>query len=201
MMLARVWVLLLCACGLAPYVAAQSEAIPKAINDDWPSYNGDLTGRRFSSLSQITPQNAAHLQAQWVFHTKTPGVLEATPVVVKGIMYLTGSNDAFALNAQTGEVLWHYKRPISNGLIDDASGHINRGVALSGTHLYMETDNAHLLCLDARSGNLLWDVAYADWQQELRRHQRSTDRQRQSTGGHLRGRRRRARIHLPLSTP
>jgi alcohol dehydrogenase (cytochrome c) len=133
------------------------------INADWPSYNGDYTGRRYSGLSQITPQNVAQLREQWVFHAKTPGVLEATPVVVNGIMYFTGSNDAFALNAQTGEVLWHYSRPVSSGLIDDASGHINRGVALHGARLYMETDNAHLLCLDSRSGALIWDVAYADW--------------------------------------
>jgi len=152
--LTRIWVLIICAC--APYLSAQ-------IKDDWPSYNGDHTGRRYSGLSQITPQNAGQLQAQWVFHTRTPGVLEATPVVVDGIMYFTGSNDAFALNAQTGEVLWHHSRPISKGLIDDASGHINRGVAISGNRLYMETDNAHLLCLDARSGNQIWDVAYADW--------------------------------------
>src|SRR6202007_2435895 len=124
----------------APGVQA-SQLLSRTIKDDWPSYNGDYTGRRFSGLRQITPQNVGHLQAQWVFHTKTPGVLEATPVVVNGIMYFTGSNDAFALNAQSGEVLWHYSRPISSGLIDDASGHINRGVALSGTHLYMETDN------------------------------------------------------------
>jgi len=140
-----------------------AQLLSRTIGDNWPSYNGDYTGRRFSSLTQITPQNAGHLQAQWVFHTKTPGILEGTPVVVNGVMYFTGSNDAFALNAQTGEVLWHYLRTVSPGLIDDASGHINRGVALLGTHLYMETDNAHLLCLDARSGNLIWDIAYADW--------------------------------------
>jgi alcohol dehydrogenase (cytochrome c) len=145
--------LLLCAC-----TSAWGQ-----INADWPSYNGDYTGRRYSGLSQITPQNVAQLREQWVFHAKTPGVLEATPVVVNGIMYFTGSNDAFALNAQTGEVLWHYSRPVSSGLIDDASGHINRGVALHGARLYMETDNAHLLCLDSRSGALIWDVAYADW--------------------------------------
>jgi alcohol dehydrogenase (cytochrome c) len=155
------WVLVICANGLAANASAQ--LITDTIKDDWPTYNGDYTGRRFSSLTQITPQNAASLQAQWVFHSKTPGVLEATPVVVNGIMYFTGSNDAFALNAQSGEVLWHYARPVSRGLIDDASGHINRGVAISGTRLYMETDNAHLLCLDSRSGNLIWDIAYADW--------------------------------------
>src|ERR1700678_2275069 len=140
MKLHRVWMVILCACGVAANLSAQ--LITDTIKDNWPTYNGDYTGRRFSSLTQITPQNAAHLQAQWVFHTKTPGVLEATPVVVNGIMYFTGSNDAFALNAQSGEVLWHYSRPISSGLIDDASGHVNRGVAISGTRLYAETDNA-----------------------------------------------------------
>ena len=150
--------------SLAPAPGVQaSQLLSRTIKDDWPSYNGDYTGRRFSSLTQITPQNVRHLQAQWVFHSRNAGILEVTPVVVKGIMYVTASNDAYALNAQTGQILWHYSRPVSPGLIDDASGHINRGVALLGTRLYMETDNAHLLCLDARSGNLIWDVAYADW--------------------------------------
>ncbi len=146
----------------APGVQA-SHLLSRTIKDDWPSYNGDYTGRRFSSLTQITPQNVNHLQAQWVFHSKNAGILEVTPVVVNGIMYVTASNDAYALNAQTGQILWHYSRPVSQGLIDDASGHISRGVALLGTRIYMETDNAHLLCLDARSGNLIWDVAYAGW--------------------------------------
>lgn len=140
---------------------AQLEA--HGIADDWPSYNGDPTGRRYSSLSQITLANVKTLRAQWVFHSTSPGTLEATPVVVNGIMYLTASNDAYALNASDGRMLWHYSRAISNGLVDDASGHISRGVALWGNRLYMETDNAHLLCLDARSGHLLWDSAYATW--------------------------------------
>lgn len=140
-----------------------AQLLSRTLADDWLSYNGDYTGRRFSSLTQITLQNVAHLQAQWVFHSRSAGILEVTPVVVNGVMYVTASNDAYALNAQTGQVLWHYSRPVSSGLVDDASGHISRGVALLGTRLYMETDNAHLLCLDARSGHLIWDVAYADW--------------------------------------
>ena len=51
--------------------------------------------------------------------------------------------------------------PSRKGLVDDAADHHNRGVAILGTRIYMETDNAHLLCLDARSGNLIWDVPYA----------------------------------------
>ena len=84
-------------------------------------------------------------------------------MVVNGVMLATASNDAFALDASTGRELWHHSRPNSEGLIDDASGHINRGVAVWSSRVYMQTDNAHLLCLDARSGNLIWDVAYADW--------------------------------------
>jgi alcohol dehydrogenase (cytochrome c) len=138
-----------------------SDLLNTTLHDDWPSYNGDYTGRRYSSLTQVTPENAHQLRAQWVFHSRNAGVLEVTPVVVAGVMFVTGSNDAYALDAVTGKTLWHHAWPITQGLIDDASGHINRGVAVLGTRIYMETDNAHLLCLDARSGNLIWDVPYA----------------------------------------
>jgi alcohol dehydrogenase (cytochrome c) len=140
-----------------------TQLLSHTIEENWPSYNGDYTGRRYSSLTQITPGNVGQLRAQWVFHSRNSGKLEVTPVVVNGVMFITASNDVYALNSTDGRTLWHYSRPVSSGLVDDAAGHINRGVALLGTRLYTETDNAHLLCLDARSGNLLWDVAYADW--------------------------------------
>ena len=133
---------------------------PAAAN--WLSYNGDYTGRRYSGLSEIRASNVAQLRAQWVFHAETSSRLEVTPVVVDGIMLITTANDAFALDAQTGRMLWHYSRPVTEGLIDDASQHHNRGVGVWHSRIFMETDNAHLLCLDARSGHLLWDVAYTD---------------------------------------
>ena len=139
----------------------QSDLLQKRVTDNWVSYNGDLRGRRFSSLTQITPANAGRLAAQWVFHPRPVSPLEVTPVVVAGVMFVTSANDAYALDAKTGKVLWHHARDISRDLVDDASQHHNRGVAVLGTRVYMETDNAHLLCLDARSGSLIWDVAYA----------------------------------------
>ncbi|MGA8530988.1 MAG: PQQ-binding-like beta-propeller repeat protein [Acidobacteriaceae bacterium] len=141
----------------------QAQLNAHSIGANWPTYNGDYTGRRYSSLDQITPANVGALRAAWVFHANNAGTLEVTPVVVNGVMYVTASNDVYALNAVDGQVLWHYARPVSSGLIDDASGHISRGVAIWGDRLYTETDNAHLLCLDARSGHLIWDVAYAAW--------------------------------------
>jgi alcohol dehydrogenase (cytochrome c) len=133
---------------------------PPAAN--WVSYNGDYTGRRFSNLAEITPENVANLRAQWIFHLRDTTGLEVTPVAVNGILFVTSANDAFALDARTGRSIWHYSRPITEGLIDDASQHHNRGVAVWHTRVFLETDNAHLLCLDARSGHLLWDVPYAE---------------------------------------
>lgn len=145
----------------SPVNVTTADLEQKTIQSNWPSYNGDYTGRRYSSLTQITPQNVAEIRVQWIFHSQSAGNLEVTPVVVGGIMYITASNDLYAIDGRTGEVLWHHARQVTEGLVDDASGHINRGVAILGHRLYMETDNAHLLCLDARSGNLLWEVAYA----------------------------------------
>src|SRR6266436_8281435 len=143
----------------------QEALTARPVGPNWLSYNGDYTGRRFSSLDQITLKNVEQLRAQWVFHAHNSDSLEVTPVVFAGLMFVTSANDAYALDAQTGRTIWHYSRPITEGLIDDASQHHNRGVGILGSRIFMETDNAHLLCLDARSGHLLWNVAYADWNQ------------------------------------
>ena len=129
--------------------------------DNWLSYHGDYSGQRFTRLNQIKPSNVGNLKTQWVFHVRDVSDMEVTPVVSGGVMFVSAANDAYALDARTGRTIWHYSRPITEGLIDDASSHHNRGVGLWHSRVFMETDNAHLLCLDARSGHLLWDVAYA----------------------------------------
>jgi alcohol dehydrogenase (cytochrome c) len=138
------------------------DLLAQPVGANWTSYNGDYTGRRFSSLHEINPQNVLQMRTAWVFHPGNSERLEATPVVVNGIMYVTSANDAFALDARTGRILWHHERAVSSGLLDDAAAHHTRGVGVWRNFVYMETDDAHLLCLDARSGNLLWDVEYAD---------------------------------------
>jgi alcohol dehydrogenase (cytochrome c) len=152
--------------GKSPAMAGASvgpeDLLARPVGANWTSYNGDYTGRRYSSLREINSENAAQLRASWVFHPGNSERLEATPVVVNGIMYVTSANDAFALDARSGRVLWHYKRPLSSGLLDDAAAHKNRGVGVWRNFVYTETDDAHLLALDARSGNLIWEVTYAD---------------------------------------
>jgi alcohol dehydrogenase (cytochrome c) len=145
----------------APIDVLPEQLLAKPPAANWPSYNGDYTGRRYSSLDQINVNNVDQLRTQWVFHANNSNRLEVTPVVVNGLMLVTSANHAFALDARTGRAVWHYERSNTEGLIDDASGHINRGVGVWHSRVYMMTDNAHLLCLDVRSGHLLWDVAYA----------------------------------------
>jgi alcohol dehydrogenase (cytochrome c) len=147
--------------GVVAFDVQQSDLNQKEVKENWVSYNGDYSGRRYSAMDEVTPQNVRRLKARWSFRTTGAGVMEVTPVVVAGVMFVTRSNDAWAVDAMTGELLWHHGRAVSDGLIDDASGHINRGVAVLGSRVYMETDNAHLLCLNARTGELEWDVAYA----------------------------------------
>jgi alcohol dehydrogenase (cytochrome c) len=149
--------------SIAVTINVLSEQLALApVSANWLTYNGDYTGQRYSNLDQVNIRNVANLRAQWVFHAPNSDSLEVTPVVVDGMMFVTSANDAYALDAMTGRTVWHYSRPITEGLIDDASQHHNRGVGIWHSHIYLQTDNAHLLCLDARSGHLLWDVPYTD---------------------------------------
>ncbi len=142
----------------------QPAAISSASNGvSWPTYDGNLSGNRFSPLDQIQASNVNRLAPKWMF--TLPGVrrsLQVTPVVVDGVMYVTSVNEAYALDARSGREIWRYSRPRSQHLAGDAAGGINRGVAVLGDCVFMVTDNAHLLALHRLTGQLLWDVRMAD---------------------------------------
>src|SRR4029450_8184959 len=123
--------------------------------NQWAQYSGNDNAQRHSPLTQITPANVGRLAVQWMFQTGVPGRLEATPLVVDGIMYLTGpDNHAWALDARTGGEIWHYRRQLPERL-NISCGRVTRGFAIRGDRLYMTTLDAHLLALDARTGNVL----------------------------------------------
>ena len=131
---------------------------------NWPSYHGQLSGNRYSALTQITPGNIRNLAPKWMFSVPGQGSqsLETTPVVVDGVMYVTRVNTVIALDARTGRMIWQYSRPPSKDLVGDAAGGINRGVAVLGDRIFFVTDNAHLLALHRVNGALLWDSEMAD---------------------------------------
>ena len=127
--------------------------------DSWPTYNGDYSGKRFSSLRQINKSNVEMLTVAWAFQLDLPSGpgLKSTPLFVNGTLYFTAPDDVWAVDARSGRQIWHYRYHANDGL------HIGqRGVGIYKDRLYFETPDAHLLCLDAKSGDVQWDVELAD---------------------------------------
>jgi len=126
---------------------------------DWPNYNGGLSGTRNSALDQINVGNVARLAPQFTY-TNTYFGLETTPVVVDGVMVVTGNNQVDAISAKSGRAIWHYERPKSVGstISGDAAIGSNRGAAVMGDRVFYLTDNAHLIALNRLTGGLEWEV-------------------------------------------
>jgi alcohol dehydrogenase (cytochrome c) len=128
---------------------------------NWLTYSGTYTGYRYSTLTQITPQNVSDLQPRWVFQARSLEKFEATPLVVDGILYtVQPPNDIVAIDAASGRVFWAYSHQPSP-LARLCCGRVNRGLAILGTTLFMGTIDGRLIAVDARSGRLVWDVALA----------------------------------------
>jgi alcohol dehydrogenase (cytochrome c) len=138
---------------------------PVTSQTDWPSYDGQYSGNRYTTLRQIDKTNVARLAPRWIFAMDDTTGLQTTPVVVDGIMYITSANQCFALDAGSGRQIWHYQRPRSKGLVGNAAGGINRGVAVEGDRAFLVTDNAHLLALNRFTGAIEWEVEMADARQ------------------------------------
>ncbi len=132
---------------------------------DWPSYNGQTTGSRYSELKQIADTNVSRLQAKWIFTLRNTRELEVTPVVAGGVMYVTYANECYALDAGSGREIWHYQRPRTRGIGGVAAGGANRGAAIAGDKVFMATDNAHMIALNRITGALIWDTEMVDWHQ------------------------------------
>jgi alcohol dehydrogenase (cytochrome c) len=129
-------------------------------DNDWPLYNGGPGGNRYTTLTQIDKTNVARLGVAWMFTLKDAGQLQVTPVVAGGIMYVAGINECYALDAGSGRQIWHYGRQRTPNL--STGGHANRGVAVAGDRVFMETDNAHVIALNRFTGALLWDAELGD---------------------------------------
>jgi PQQ-dependent dehydrogenase (methanol/ethanol family) len=163
--------------------APQSPGIPFSriltpSTGDWATYNGNIAGSRYSPLEQIHASNVHKLSLQWTFSIPlwaqffpdTPYYrenmryygLETVPLAIGGIMYVTGPNQMFALDAATGQQIWHYSRPRTPGLVSDPSLGTNRGPAILGNNVFMVTDNAHLIAINRVTGRLVWEARMWD---------------------------------------
>jgi alcohol dehydrogenase (cytochrome c) len=141
---------LLSAQGLDPATIANPPA------DSWPSYHGDYSGRRHTSLTQITPQNVGSLSLAWAFQAGQTGSTESiksSPLMVNGVIYFTMPNHVWAVDARTGHQVWHYTYKQNNGLTLG-----QRGAAIYKDSVFSMTPDGHVISLDAKTGTLRWDV-------------------------------------------
>jgi len=147
----------------------------------WPTYHGDYSGRHFSTLKQINQFNVKALSLAWVYRTNTsrtgaviggegpddsPAVggnasIKAIPVMVDGVLYFTLPDHAWAVDARTGQEIWHYYWKARGGI------HIgNRGMGMWGNWLFFETPDCYLVSLDAATGKERWHKQITDVKQE-----------------------------------
>lgn len=156
--------------AVGPNPLARQSISPQAIDaivhpnaGDWPTYSGRVDGNRYSLLSEINAATVATLRPAWV-HPLPYNDLEMTPLVVDGVMYVSGPNQVYALDGRTGAQIWSFQRARSSAaeISGDAAKGANRGVAVLGDRLFFITDNAHLLCLQRLTGAVLWEVSLPD---------------------------------------
>jgi alcohol dehydrogenase (cytochrome c) len=131
----------------------------------WLSYGKNYSGWRYSALDQISTATVGRLAPRWIYQTGEGGRIETTPLVVDGMMFVTGpSNHADALDLLTGKQIWHYHKAPPPGL-NMCCGEVNRGFATLGGKLFKVNIEATLVALDARSGAVLWEKEIVDHKQ------------------------------------
>jgi len=124
--------------------------------------NGNYDQTRFYPAGEINTKNVKNLHVAWIFQTDVKESTETSPIVVDGVMYVTTSFDhVYALNAKTGELLWHYKHDMGPITVY-CCGPNNRGVAVYGDKVYLATLDAKLVALDAKTGKVAWWQQIAD---------------------------------------
>ena len=131
---------------------------------NWLMYWGDYQGTHYSPLASINTTNVARLRAAWSAPVPGDSASESTPLVVDGVMYATSGGNTrtvTAMDARTGRQIWRYTRQqkVRNPGETDV---VNRGVAILGHRLFVGTNDAALVCLDARTGLPIWEVQVAD---------------------------------------
>jgi alcohol dehydrogenase (cytochrome c) len=135
---------------------------PQAEPHNWLTYSGSYASQRHTALKQIRPSNVRDLELKWVYQAQSLESFETTPLVLDGVMYLTEApNTAVAVDAVTGRAFWRYQHNPAQ-TARPCCGRVNRGLAMLGDTVYMATIDAKLLALDAKTGQLVWQIDVAD---------------------------------------
>ena len=124
--------------------------------------NGNYAQTRFHPARQINRDNVKNLHVAWIFQTDVKESLETSPIVVDGVMFVTTSfSHVYALDAKTGQQLWHYNHKMGP-VTTYCCGPNNRGVQVLGDLVYLATLDSKLVALNAKTGDVVWKTDIAD---------------------------------------
>ncbi len=131
---------------------------------NWLTHGRDYAEQRFSPLDQVRPENIGRLMRVWSYETGLKRGHEATPIVVDGVMYATGSwSIVFALDAKTGEELWRFDPGVPKAVGAKACCDVvNRGVAVYEGKVFVGALDGRLIALDAKTGKPVWETVTVD---------------------------------------
>ena len=147
---------------LAPAFSAKE--LTASPTDSWITNGGNVYNQRYSPLTRINRDNVAQLKPQWRTHLNGSGTEskysgQAQPLVYDGVIYVpTGANDVFALDVDSGKILWTYQAHLDAGITVVCCGWMSRGVALGDGKIYAGQLDGKLVALDQRSGAVVWSV-------------------------------------------
>ena len=147
-----------------PFVPVTDEMLRNPDPGDWLMTHRTYDFQAYSPLDQINRDNVDELQVVWM-RAMDEGPQQTQPLVYDGVMYLANNDDHIqALDATTGDLLWDYRRQLPTDLREYVTlGNRTRNLAIYGNHIYHLTSDAHLLALDARTGEVAFDREMTDY--------------------------------------
>lgn len=125
---------------------------------NWLTYGKGYRGARYSALSDVTAANVSRLKPVCSVELAPSGSFEAGPVAYDGTLYVTTTDDTFAIDGRTCAKRWSYHYDAA----DIEAGANNKGVAIGGGRVIRGTTDGHLIALDIKTGDLLWNRKIMD---------------------------------------
>ena len=109
---------------------------------NWLTYGGTYKSQRYTALDQINKQNVTQLKPLWVYQIRQAGIIETSPIVADGVMYITEPpSTVTALDVRTGRPLWSFTPKIPDDVIIIGSPPVNRGVAVLDNMVYRSEEH------------------------------------------------------------
>ncbi len=138
---------------------------------DWSTNGGNWYNQRFSPLTEINRDNVENLKGVWRARLDGSGVDtkysgEAQPIVYDGVLYIvTGADDVFAIDIESGERLWKYEAGLDQTIDTICCGWLSRGLSLGDGKIFVGQLDGKLKALDQRSGEVLWTTQAENWEE------------------------------------